>query len=63
MSFVGLLAAVVSEVSTCIHGWDLDLAALVPSAIVISCGMALVHLRTPRILSSDRPAHFARRNA
>ena len=58
-SYVGLIAAGVSEVTTRIPGWPFTVAVIIPSIIVIGAGGALIHTRLQTTFS-QLPARIQR---
>ena len=51
-SYVGLLAAFVSEVAVRIPGVGFGFAVIAATAIVVAGGAVLIHTRVPRILAA-----------
>ena len=56
-SYVGLLAAFLSEVATRVPGMDFGVGVIAATVIVVAGGVVLIHTRVPKILKRlARPA-------
>jgi uncharacterized membrane protein len=59
-SYVGLLAALISEIAVRVPGVRFGLGVTVTTAVVVAGGAALIHIRVPRIaerLTRRQPPH------